>query len=401
LHILNIFLRGITLISKLFLIVFLAKLLPPEQIGVYGLVIATISYALYLVGFDFYTFSTREIVSCDEDQWPSMIRDQAVFSLIMYIVIFPSLLAVFIFDVLEWGIVGWFYTLLVLEHISQELNRLLIAMGRPITASVVLFVRMGAWCFVAIALMLQFPMTRSLTTIWSAWLLGTLVSVFLAVFSLRHLNWKQTSQDPVNWAWLKNGARTAFIFFLGTIALRGIFTLDRYIMKYYVGLEILGVYVFFVLIGNGLYSLIDAGVIVFVYPKMVGAYRKGNFEEYRKNIKELILGILITIMMLLIGLWLFINPLLDFVGKVEYSRNINSFWLIMFAICIWCVSMIPHYILYSKGKDKIIIISTWITFAVFTFLSLILVPSYGLQGIAYSLIVSFTINLVLKYKYIN
>ena len=49
----NMALRGLTLASKFLLIFFLARFLEPAELGLYGLVVATIGYALYLLGLDF------------------------------------------------------------------------------------------------------------------------------------------------------------------------------------------------------------------------------------------------------------------------------------------------------------------------------------------------------------
>lgn len=65
----NIAIRGSTLASKFLLIFFLARFLEPSELGVYGLFAATIGYSLYLLGFDFYTYTTRELLKCDRSQW--------------------------------------------------------------------------------------------------------------------------------------------------------------------------------------------------------------------------------------------------------------------------------------------------------------------------------------------
>ena len=63
---LNLVLRGSTLASKFALIFVLAKFLEPAEVGLYGLFSATIFYCLMALGFDFYTYSTREIIVSDK-----------------------------------------------------------------------------------------------------------------------------------------------------------------------------------------------------------------------------------------------------------------------------------------------------------------------------------------------
>jgi len=395
-QILNVVLRGLTLASKFLLVVLLAKMLSPEQIGEYGLLTVTISYSLYLVGFDFYTYSTREIVSSSHSKWPQMIRDQLVFHLIMYAAIFPVLILIFTSEILDWKLIGWFYSLLVCEHISQESNRLLIALLRPVMASIVMFVRMGAWCYAVMWVMVSSTDFQNLNTVWAGWLAGSLLSVLLSGYALKSLPWKNIKGIPIQWSWITKGTKTASYFLAGTLALRGIFTLDRYILKFYCGIAEVGVYTFFMGIANAMQSFIDAGVIVFIYPKMVGAYRKNNIVEFKKELKKLSIGILASILVIFSGAAICIYPLLNYIGKNTYISNMPVFWMLMVAMSVWCVGMIPHYVLYAKGYDKKILNITWICFFIFLGCAYFLVKKYAALGIAFSMLIAFVCMLFLK-----
>jgi len=137
----NIALRGMTLGSKFVLIFILAKLLEPAEVGLYGLLTATIAYVMMAVGFDFYSYATRELINTDRKDWLALLRDQGVFFGITYAAVLPLCFLIFWFDFLPWTLAMWFFPLLVLEHIAQEFNRLLIAISEPLWASIVLFLR--------------------------------------------------------------------------------------------------------------------------------------------------------------------------------------------------------------------------------------------------------------------
>lgn len=64
---LSIGIRGFTLISKFVFIILLAKLLQSSDLGVYGLISAAVGYAIFAIGFEFYTYSTREIINSKSD----------------------------------------------------------------------------------------------------------------------------------------------------------------------------------------------------------------------------------------------------------------------------------------------------------------------------------------------
>lgn len=74
-RLINVGLRGMTLVSKFLLIFFLAVFLEPQELGLYGLIIATIGYSLYPLGSDFYAFTTRELLKRDRKEWGGLIKD--------------------------------------------------------------------------------------------------------------------------------------------------------------------------------------------------------------------------------------------------------------------------------------------------------------------------------------
>ena len=58
----NLTLRGITILLKFALSVIVIKELSVADYGVFGLFQSTIVILTFIIGFDFYTFSSREIL---------------------------------------------------------------------------------------------------------------------------------------------------------------------------------------------------------------------------------------------------------------------------------------------------------------------------------------------------
>ncbi len=173
----NIVLRGTTLSSKFLLMFFLAKFVEPKELGLYGLLTATISYALFLLGLDFYTFTTREIIKRERHEWGGLLKDQGALSLLLYVTVLPLLLFIFLTGLLPWYVAGWFFILLVLEHLTQELGRVLIAISEQLFASVVLFLRSGIWAVLVTSIMFFRADTRNLDFVLGAWTLGSFVAL--------------------------------------------------------------------------------------------------------------------------------------------------------------------------------------------------------------------------------
>lgn len=248
---LNIGLRGITLASRFLLIFFLARFLEPAQLGLYGLLTATIGYSLYLLGFDFYTFTTREILKRDRNEWGGLLKDQGALSLVLYAIFIPLLSLIFFNSLLPWRFAGWFFALLVLDHINQELSRLLVAISEQLLASVLLFIRQGTWALAVPALMAIDPTTRSLDYVLGAWTVAGVVAVLAGGYRLTQLQiagWHK----KVDWRWIATGLKVSIPLLVATLAIRGVFTLDRYWLKSLSRLEIWGRLMFYSLAATAL-----------------------------------------------------------------------------------------------------------------------------------------------------
>ncbi|HDL8116157.1 TPA: oligosaccharide flippase family protein, partial [Yersinia enterocolitica] len=74
--ILSIGLRLFTLFIKFVFILFLAKYFTPEDVGRFGYVTAAIGYLIYFVGFEFYTYSCRELIKEKREAIFSIIANQ-------------------------------------------------------------------------------------------------------------------------------------------------------------------------------------------------------------------------------------------------------------------------------------------------------------------------------------
>lgn len=363
-RLITIALRGITLASKFLLILFLAGFLEPQELGLYGLLTVTISYAIYPLGFDFYIFSTREFLKNKHQNWGALLRDQGVLHLILYILVLPFLALLFAQGFLPWALVSCFFILLVTEHLNQEIIRLLIAVSEQLTASYVLFLRSGAWALSITIWMFIDPAMRSLDTVLAAWVAGSGAALSLAfyrLYKLKMINWSQ----KINWRWIVTGLKVAIPFFVATLALRAVFTLDRYWFEALQGLEMLGAYVLFMGIANALVSFLDAGVFSFSYPSLIAAYNQQDKLAFRNGLKRMLLHTIIIIVGFSAVSLIAIEPILNVLGKPFYIEQLFLFPWLLTAMALYAISMIPHYGLYAQGYDKPIIFSHLFALVIF------------------------------------
>src|SRR5690606_14373628 len=95
----------------------------------------------------------------------------------------------------------------------------------------------------------------------------------------------------INWLWIRSGVKIALPLLAASLAFRGIFTLDRYLVENVAGLSALGPYTLFVGMVTAILSFLDAGVVVFSYPKLVASAKQQDGTAFRSGMKQLSLNV--------------------------------------------------------------------------------------------------------------
>lgn len=388
----NIALRGMTLASKFVLLFFLAKFLQAGDVGLYGLLSATIGYALYVVGFEFYNFSTREIIGENPKHWLGMIRDQLTLYVILYCVFLPVAVLIFYMGWLPWSHVIWFFVLALLEHIAQELNRILISISEQLLASIVLFLRSGAWCLAVVAIMWFDPSARNLDVLLGGWIIGCSLGCVLAIRKISEFD-KASLSNKINWHWIRRGLKVAVPLLIASLAMRGIFTFDRYWIENIASIEVLGAYVLFVGMASAVLSFLDAGVIVFFYPKLVSSAKSRDLFLFSKDMKSLALNVVAATLFLVLSCYGVSGYVLYWLNNSTYSENIHILYWLLLAVAIYSVSMVPHLGLYAFGYDKPLLYSQVAGLIVFLLGAYLLKDAEGVYAVPISMCFAFTLIL--------
>lgn len=365
---LNVFLRILTLSSKFLLVFFLAKYISEEDFGLYGLISTTVVYSLYFIGLDFYYYSTREMLKVDMEEWWFFISNQFFLSFVVFVFFIPLSFFLFFYDFLPDRLMLLFYSLVVFEYLGQELGRILVVAEKQLVASILMFIRMGLWGIVLVPLIFFSKTTRNVETILMIWSLGSFLSVVLGSYVL-FLSGVHPRKIKINRKWIQNGLRVSLPLLVGTLALRGIYTVDKYGMDYLVGLDAVAAYVLFMGICNALTSILDAGIFVYSYPELVKNHQNKEFECYKKNLSMMAKKTILVASVFSIFSLIFIDDLLNWLGNSFYKENIRIFYIILPAIFLYSLSMIPHFGLYAKGVDFPNYLGQILAFVIFLFFS--------------------------------
>jgi O-antigen/teichoic acid export membrane protein len=278
-------LRIATIGLKALLIVALAVWFNPSELGVYGLVAATISLTTYLFGLDFHTFTLRQLSISDLASARKRVRDQFVLFAFIYIIGGTLLAIVLLGFGVNLGLVAIVVPLAAAQHAALELNRILNRLGRVLAATLCLLVRDAAWvpaCFVIKWLSGHL----SLEMVLLCWMAGSLFSILFGSWLLGPWS-RNANRPPVDFGWLAMGLRTGLKMLVGSISVRALFSVDRMILALLVPLDVVGAYTFFAMACAAAQGLFDTAVLTHYWPHLLEAVRQGDAPARREAQRKL------------------------------------------------------------------------------------------------------------------
>lgn len=394
-RLLNIALRMTTLVVRFLLMFFLARFLEPEAVGYYGLFAASIGFILYFVGLDFYIYTTRELLRLPQHERAKPLKAQILMSLCLYAAVLPITFALLVH--LDWprSLIWWFLAIAVLEHVNQEVFRLLIALSKQIQAGILLFARQGVWALAVIALMAARPETRGLNTVMGLWAGSGIATVLLGLWYIRRQSFGSW-RHPVDWAWVRRGIKISTAFLIATLALRAMQTSDRYLVEAFTGLEGVAAYVLFLGVASALMTFLDAGVFAFAYPELISLHHKKDYATARRRVRRMLWQTLSCCGLFAVASWLVLPWLLTWIGNPVYGRMIDLYPWLLLATILNAIGLVPHYALYAKGSDRPIIHSHLAALPAFLLMAWLLEKILPNLAVPVALAMSFALILVWK-----
>lgn len=393
---LNILFRGLTLGSKFLLILFLGKYSIDEvNLGLYGIFSTTVVLLIYVIGFDFYVFNTREILENKKSQADKVIS-QLFFHFVTYIFIIPiSIIFVFQFEFIPIEYLWIFILLIFSEHLGQECYRLFVTLQKSVIGNLLLFVRAGLWIWYI--LFDYFVLDNKIDLQWYfvVWAVFSWSSFIISFFILKYqLSISTIGFGMVNWKWIKLGIKNSLIFFIGSLSFQVIQFSDRYMIDYFYGKKLVGVYTAYAQFANSIEVFTFSAVTMLAFPKLIKASEDQSL--YSKTKAKFLKDLLVITFVLVVFVILITPSIFEFLGKNLLLVEISSFYVLILAVIALIVSNVFHYDLYVKRKDKLILIIAVIAMCVNVVLNLALIPKYGVLGASLSTLISFLIILILK-----
>ncbi|MCK1452495.1 oligosaccharide flippase family protein [Bradyrhizobium sp. 35] len=373
-------LRALTLASRFLLSLLLARMLSPAEMGEYGLLAATLAFALLAVGLEFYSYTLRELVPATPERRARIIADQMTLGTAALVAVGIAVAVAISVGSFPARLAPWFIVILVTEHISLEATRILIITGRPVRAYIGVFLRGGIWVYAIAVLMFVLPSMRTLETVLVWWALGGVASIVFSAFSLSELPWRELRGYVPDLQNIREGLWTARPFMLTAAGALVISYVDRFVIDAFVGRDALGIYTFYSTILIGLLSL-GSSVSHQFLPKVIAGYAAGR-EAYRTALRSFFWSMLALVCATMILSTFAMGPMLALLGLSTYAASIGVFYAMLPGIFLRMLADVPSYALYAARSDKYLLFCNLGSAAVSTLLNVALIPVLGIYGAA-------------------
>ena len=385
----NMALRGVSMAARFLLMIGLAHYLAPADVGVFTLMYATTTLGILLLGARFDVYSTRAICAGERANTAVIICDQIVFHLLVYAAILPLMLLLFVAHLLPWHLAVWFYVLLVLEHAGQECNRLFVALGQPLRATFVFFVRSGAWAAIVIPLMYFVPAWRNLQAVWTLWAAGGVACLLFSAWWMRSLGWRTAIREPVDWTWIKSGLKPSMAFTIAIGATQLVNTIDRYFLAATWKDAYVGVYGFYANLTNFIPTFAETGIVSIVLPSLLAAAASGDEELYEKTMRKMSQGVWLIVVATALLSFAIAPIVLVLVRKSPiYAQFLPAFAILVAAEVVFTLSYVAHNALYAHHRDREIANWSVVSLIVAAVGYAVLTPSLGVYGVSIGLFAS-------------
>jgi O-antigen/teichoic acid export membrane protein len=375
----------------------LAKYYSNDTLGLFNLFSISVTLSLYLIGLDYYTFANRKLINTSDNNKRNIIFNQFVFYLIVYFLFFPFLLLIFLTNILPTEYIFLFYLILIFEHVSQELYRILLMLKYSIVANLVFFIRNGLWIYLTIAYSLLTSSYVDLKVYLFMWFGFAFISIFPALYILRKEMPFTSDGLFIDYKLIREGIKTSIPFLFSTILLKVIEFGDRYFLNFFYSKEEVGIYSFFIGTSSLITVFVVTGTISILSPKLILAYKQKNevlVKMYESKMYKQSLFISLILSVVLLGL---MPMVLTIINKVEYNIHYSVFVVLVLNSFISSIFQTTHFSLYAQNKDKELMVSTFFAFIVSITLNIILVPKLSLMGSSIALFISTLIMGLIKY----
>jgi len=392
-------LRGLALVAKFALTLFIARFIGLETLGVYGLVAGAAVMFPVVASLGLIRILSRNAVSQPLDEVTYMLRrywgiQAAVYGMISFIALGVG---IYLHQLALTSIV---LVIVFLEHVNGDLFVLLNHLLQPRLANVLMFFRTAGWICVYMILAFVFPALRNLDTLLEFWIGGSLLAIVGFAISASDWPWLHPTPGAGHKEWLWHHFKASRVLFVNDIANTVAQYTDRYLVSLFMGLELTGVYVLFWSIGNALSNLVDTGIIQISEPKLINAHTRQD-DSYWRVFRLLFVETVAISIVLAIVTGVLVHVAIPYLNRPLVADWMQVLWTILLGFVLRMAYEVQGTVFYSRYKDLFTLFSGLFVIALSIVANMVLIPPFALYGAASAIIVSYIAGIIARYVMIT
>ena len=397
----SILTRLISIVAKFILVTFLTKVLTLLEYGTYQLITYFVMISIYIYGVEYYMFGNREVAKGKNNIEKINTHINFFFTLLPFTFII-QLVGLFLLvpsEILTPLHVFFILFINFCEYFNQEIYRYLIMVHKVTKANILLVAKSSILLvLVGIYYLINKTLTIDTTLLFMFVSYGILLMVTAIFFYYYILDKKAIKIKFLSVAEVKKIFRFLLPFIGLMVCTKGLEFFDKFAIEHYLGTKEVGIYSFLFSIASLVNVFIVSGFYIVYLPKLIKLYEEKNVELKKLMYNFSVLTIVFSLILSL-GEILFIDILLNIIGKESLSDSINILYLLLGAFFFLNLSLIPRIILYIANKDKTLMLITTMIFGVNIILNFVLLRYMKLQGAALALLITYLLCfLITSYK---
>lgn len=389
--------RGTSLIIKFIFTIFVARYLNLEVLGFYGLLSAATIVLPIVLGLGLGYTLCRRAVTSTLDAIVIDLKYYGLFFILIYAL--PAVASIVIGLVYENMILSVSVLLIIiLEHLNGSSYQLLLNLSRPVSANVLHFIRTTVWVVLFMIFAFFIVDLRNLEMLLFFWGCGSAFSLLCFALLIKNWPWGTVDTSGSFISWLKSElASSKSAYFNGVFETTSMY-MDRYLIGFFLGLELTGVFVFFWQITSALGNLLWTGVVQVTRPKLVKSYKSqdGEYENiYKKCLFKALMGATLASGVSIVGL----DILLPYLQKPLVEEFFGIYYLMVFAFLMTVVKETQKLRFYSQHRDDLTLKTSIVALVGACCFTYVLVVYAGLWGAGLAMVLSSLLSVAMQALY--
>jgi O-antigen/teichoic acid export membrane protein len=281
-----------------------------------------------------------------------------------------------------------------------EHRKILISLGHPIYTGIVDFVRIGAWVYLLIPVVVFGQVDVSLDIVLLAWAIFVVIGASMIFYKLRSFYKIENFFVVPSFCEYKNQISLSTPFFLSGLFLLSIEILGRISLQI-VDFQIeAGVYTFYAGFVFAIPLFVWSASISIDHPKILTAFENNNIKESDRLVLIMIKRSLTICLLLVLLLFFGFEILLEIINKDVYISYINSFFLFLLVPFAHVIDSHIYYMLYVRGMDKEIALSSVIGLLSLIVFQIFTLSKLGIVSVVLSIIIALIFSICIKLFFI-